>query len=91
MFFAAALTEMQGKERQLATDPDCAVILERMIHSMDDLARRIFTNSLVGSYVQAHLSRFYFCLTQIQHCATSKAPLWISRFGDALGIWFTDC
>jgi nucleolar protein 9 len=55
MFFAAALAEMQGKERQLATDPDCAVILERMIHSMDDLARRIFTNSLLGSSVP-HLS-----------------------------------
>lgn len=49
MFFAAALAEMQGKERQLATDPDCAIILERMIHSMDDLARRVFTNSLLGS------------------------------------------
>jgi nucleolar protein 9 len=49
MFFAAALGEMQGKERQLATDPDCAVILERMIYSMDDLARRIFANSLAGS------------------------------------------
>jgi hypothetical protein len=91
MFFAAALAEIQGKERQLATDPDCAVILERVIHSMDDLARRIFTNSLLGSYVQTLLSRLYFCLTQIQHRATSKASLWISRFGDAVGIWFTDC
>jgi hypothetical protein len=91
MFFAAALAEMQGKERQLATDPDCAVILERMIHSMDDLARRIFTNSLLGSYVHT-LSHVSTCdLTQIQHRATSKAPLWISRFGDAVGIWFADC
>lgn len=49
MFFAAALSEMQGKELQLATDPDCAVILERMVYSMDDLARRIFAGSLMGS------------------------------------------
>ncbi|KIM29464.1 hypothetical protein M408DRAFT_328726 [Serendipita vermifera MAFF 305830] len=58
MFFAAALAEMQGKERQLATDPDCAVILERMIHSMDDLARRIFANSLLGSIVELSKHRF---------------------------------
>jgi hypothetical protein len=49
MFFAAALGEMQGKELQLATDPDCAIILERMINSMDDLARRVFLGSLMGS------------------------------------------
>lgn len=49
MFFAAALREMQGKELQLATDPDCAGILERMIHSMDDLVRRLFIENLCGS------------------------------------------
>jgi nucleolar protein 9 len=91
MFFAAALAEMQGKEHQLATDPDCAVILERMIHSMDDLARRIFANSLLGSYVHTPVSRFHLCLTHIQHCAASKAPVWISCFGDAVGIWCADC
>ncbi len=48
-FFLAALTEMTGKEKQLATDPDCSVILERMLHSMDDFARRVFTDSLTGS------------------------------------------
>ncbi|KAF8966518.1 armadillo-type protein [Flammula alnicola] len=36
LFFTAALQEMQGKEKQLATDPDCSVILERMSYSMDD-------------------------------------------------------
>lgn len=58
MFFAAALTEMQGKELQLATDPDTAVILERMIHSMDDLARRIFTSTLTGSIIGVAKHRF---------------------------------
>ncbi|KAG8834892.1 Nucleolar protein 9 [Serendipita sp. 399] len=58
MFFSAALTEMQGKECLLATDPDCAVILERMVHSMDDLARRIFLNSLIGSIVELAKHRF---------------------------------
>jgi nucleolar protein 9 len=49
MFFVAALTEMSGKEKQLATDAECSVILERMSYSMDDFARRVFLDSLAGS------------------------------------------
>ncbi|KDQ64985.1 hypothetical protein JAAARDRAFT_28650 [Jaapia argillacea MUCL 33604] len=58
MFFVAALTEMSGKERQLATDPDCSSILERMAYSMDDFVRRVFVDSLVGSYEQLVKHRF---------------------------------
>ncbi|GLB33404.1 putative ARM repeat-containing protein [Lyophyllum shimeji] len=50
LFFVAALTEMAGKEKQLATDPDCSVILERMAYSMDDFVRRVFIDSLAGSF-----------------------------------------
>jgi len=49
LFFAAALQEMQGKELQLATDPDCSGILERMVYSMDDLVRRLFIENYLGS------------------------------------------
>lgn len=49
MFFAAALQEMRGKELQLATDPDCSSILERMVYSMDDLVRRLFIENYLGS------------------------------------------
>lgn len=49
MFFAAALQELQGKELQLATDPDCSGILERMVYSMDDLVRRLFIENYLGS------------------------------------------
>jgi nucleolar protein 9 len=49
MFFSAALTEISGNERQLATDPECSIILERIIFSMDDFARRVFADSLAGS------------------------------------------
>jgi len=51
MFFMAAMTEMGRKEKQLATDPDCSVVLERMTYSMDDFVRRVFLDSLTGSYV----------------------------------------
>ncbi|KAJ7762821.1 armadillo-type protein [Mycena maculata] len=50
MFVLAALTEMGGKEKQLATDPDCSLVLERMTYSMDDFVRRVFVDSLMGSY-----------------------------------------
>jgi nucleolar protein 9 len=49
LFFVAALTEMQGKEKQLATDPDCSIILERMAYSMDDFVRRVLMDSMAGS------------------------------------------
>jgi nucleolar protein 9 len=49
MFFVAALDEMAGKERVLATDPDCSAILERMAYSMDDFVRRVFLDALSGS------------------------------------------
>ena len=49
IFLLASLQEMSGKERQLATDPDCSTILERMIYSMDDFVRRVFMDSLAGS------------------------------------------
>ena len=45
----AALQEISGKERELATDPDCAWGLERMAYSMDDFVRRVFMDSLTGS------------------------------------------
>ncbi|KAJ7477142.1 armadillo-type protein [Mycena galericulata] len=50
MFLVAALSEMVGKEKQLATDPDCSLVLERMAYSMDDFVRRVFVDSLMGSY-----------------------------------------
>ncbi|KAG6813198.1 hypothetical protein H0H92_013318 [Tricholoma furcatifolium] len=58
LFFVAALTEMGGKEKQLATDPDCSVILERMAYSMDDFVRRVFMDSLTGSFEVLARHRF---------------------------------
>ncbi|KAI0313257.1 armadillo-type protein [Amylostereum chailletii] len=58
MFLLAALQEMSGKERELATDPDCSTVLERMTYSMDDFVRRVFMDSLSGSYEQLAKHRF---------------------------------
>ncbi|KAJ7067930.1 armadillo-type protein [Mycena amicta] len=58
MFFVAALKEMGGKEKQLAMDPDCSIVLERMSYSMDDFVRRVFVDSLAGSYDVLAKDRF---------------------------------
>ncbi|KAJ3820976.1 armadillo-type protein, partial [Lentinula raphanica] len=58
MFFLAALGEMRGKEKQLATDPDCSLVLERIAYSMDDFVRRVFLDSLAGSYETLVKHRF---------------------------------
>lgn len=55
LFFTAAMEEMSGKETQLATDPECSIVLERMIYSMDDFARRVLADRFSGSYVSLSL------------------------------------
>ncbi|KAI0334862.1 ARM repeat-containing protein [Cubamyces sp. BRFM 1775] len=71
LFFVAALNEMSEKEKQLATDPDCSTILERMIHSMDDFARRVFMDRLCGSFEQLSKHRFasHVCQTLLNVAA----------------------
>ncbi|KAI0356684.1 ARM repeat-containing protein [Trametes cingulata] len=71
LFFVAALTEMSDKEKQLATDPDCSTILERMIHSMDDFVRRVFMDRLSGSFEQLSRHRFasHVCQTLLMVAA----------------------
>ncbi|KAF5357660.1 hypothetical protein D9758_007464 [Tetrapyrgos nigripes] len=82
MFFMAALTEMTGKEKQLATDMDCSMVLERMAYSMDDFVRRVFMDSMCGSYDVLVKHRFasHVCQTMITVAAET-----ISR--EVMGIF----
>ncbi|GAV99718.1 ARM repeat-containing protein [Lentinula edodes] len=75
MFFVAALSEMRGKEKQLATDPDCSIILERMAYSMDDFVRRVFLDSLSGSFETLVKHRFasHVCQTLFSVAAETVA------------------
>ncbi|KAI0698876.1 armadillo-type protein [Cytidiella melzeri] len=75
LFFVAALTEMSGKEKELATDPDCSNILERMAYSMDDFARRVFMDRLTGSYKVLVKHRFasHVCQTFMEVAADTIA------------------
>ena len=58
MFLGAVFSELSGKEKQLATDPDCSNVLERMAYSMDDFVKRVFMDRLAGSYEQLARHRF---------------------------------
>ncbi|KAL5488349.1 NOP9 [Sanghuangporus weigelae] len=58
MFLVAALQELSGKEKQLATDPECSNILERMAYSMDDFVKRVLVDRLAGSYEALSRHRF---------------------------------
>ncbi|KAL5636681.1 hypothetical protein ACGC1H_000592 [Rhizoctonia solani] len=73
MFLVAALSETSGKELQLSTDPDCSIILERMLHSMDDVVIRVFADRLCGSYVQLAQHRFgsHVCQTLLEVAAST--------------------
>ncbi|KAH7343515.1 armadillo-type protein [Rhizoctonia solani] len=73
MFLVAALSESSGKELQLSTDPDCSIILERMLHSMDDVVIRVFADRLCGSYAQLAQHRFgsHVCQTLFEVAAST--------------------
>ncbi|CAE6481739.1 unnamed protein product, partial [Rhizoctonia solani] len=75
MFLVAALSESSGKELQLSTDPDCSIILERMLHSMDDVVIRVFADRLCGSYVQLAQHRFgsHVCQTLLEVASSTVA------------------
>ncbi|KAF8121342.1 armadillo-type protein [Boletus edulis] len=71
VFFVAALSEMSGKEKQLATDPDCSVILERMAYSMNDFVLRVLMDRLNGSFEVLFKHRFasHVCQTLLSVAA----------------------
>ncbi|KAG1803393.1 armadillo-type protein [Suillus subaureus] len=63
IFLVAALSEMSEKEKQLATDPDCSVVLERMAHSMDDFVRRVYQVTCRYEALVKHRFASHVCQT----------------------------
>lgn len=48
LLLRAALTQLSGKETSIAADPETSVILERLVYSMDDFARRVLLDRFTG-------------------------------------------
>lgn len=50
-FLHSSLSELRSLELKLSTDQDCALIMERLLHSMGDWGRRVVADSFAGQYV----------------------------------------
>lgn len=48
LFLLAAISEVRGKELQLATDPECSRVLERLARVGDDGVKRALLHSFSG-------------------------------------------
>lgn len=48
LLLSAALAELSGKELQLATDPDCSIVLEYLISHMGEKPLRVLMDRMAG-------------------------------------------
>lgn len=51
LLLRAALQNLAGQELALATDVEASIILERLLHSMDDFAKRVLAEAFAGRFV----------------------------------------
>ncbi|KAH9810361.1 armadillo-type protein [Melampsora americana] len=51
LLLRSALEELSGHELSLAADPETSVILERLIYSMDDFAKRVLADRFMGHFL----------------------------------------
>jgi nucleolar protein 9 len=58
LFLASVLAELRGHELQVATDPDTAVVLERLLPSMGDWGRRVVGDAFGDSWEEMIRHRF---------------------------------
>jgi len=58
LFLNSVLSELRGSELQVATDPDCAVVLERLLPSLGDWGRRVIGDAFGDGWEQVIRHRF---------------------------------
>ena len=58
LFLTSVLTELRGSELSLSTDPDCAVILERLLPSLGDWGRRVIGDAFGDNFETLLRHRF---------------------------------
>jgi nucleolar protein 9 len=63
------LSELRGHELTVSTDPDCAVVLERLLPSLGDWGRRVIGDAfgdkweiLIGHRFGSHVVQTWFTL-----------------------------
>ena len=69
LFLASVLSELRSNELTVSTDPDTAVVLERMMPSLSDWGRRVIGDAfgdnwkqLVGHRFGSHVAQTWFTL-----------------------------
>ena len=72
LLLQAALTEMDGNELSLATDPTCSLVLENMAGIMKEKALRVFFDRMSGSYVVLATHRYGSHVLQSMLSAAQK-------------------
>lgn len=72
LLLQAALTEMDGNELSLATDPTCSLVLENMAGIMKEKALRVFFDRMSGSYVVLTTHRYGSHVLQSMLSAAQK-------------------
>lgn len=55
LLLRSALVELSGHELALAADPETSIILERLLYSMDDFAKRVLMDRFAGGCVKLPL------------------------------------
>lgn len=73
LLLRSALTELNGQELALASDPDTSIILERILHSMDGFAIRVLADRLIERFVDLCAHRHASHV--IQTLLTLSAPV----------------
>ena len=58
MLLSAALSEMDGSELALATDPTCSLVLENMAPMLKSKALRVLVDRMAGNYVVLATHRY---------------------------------
>jgi hypothetical protein len=93
LLLRASLQTLAGHEVELATDPETSVILERLLYSMDDFARRVLADSFAGQWVSNHDgysdTKSLYVTLQVR-CARTRS-LCVARSPDPLLTGCRDC
>lgn len=72
LLIRGALSSLQGHEIELATDANASFILERLLHSMDDFARRVLADRFSGQCGSARSVSPLSGLTSHRYAALAK-------------------
>ena len=68
LFLNSVLSELRGSELQVATDPDCAIILARLLPSLGDWGRRVVGDAFGDGWEQIFRHRFGSHVAQTWLC-----------------------